>query len=324
MKNIQFYIPPLSLGDEINKIRLDLTACYTVFYPDKNAISSWKKYDIIKGDDLNLKLTVLWKNKDINYEFINGLGHFISSAELWKQLHLRPIIIQSINKENDITLNLLPSKSYPILHYPISVLHGELSEIQIHMNFKDLLYEEIHSKNIPNLENLTPLIDLAFRSLCLDRISKRSTCTSLKGKLHSLKKISSQDSCFLTQELWNTVKKTIFIKKSITEFKPTLNPTYTQKSLQKNMDINHSTSLSFFSMNNNDNISCENILETNLLPIHFNSEVNCRNLLSYPTIIKQKENKSETYDPSCNQFNYNKNINKNISNKIETIILSDS
>ncbi|EMR10109.1 hypothetical protein PNEG_01388 [Pneumocystis murina B123] len=293
MKNIQFYIPPLSLGDDINKIRLDFTACYTVFYPDKNAISSWKKYDILKGNDLNLKLTTLWKNKHLNHDFINKLGQFISSAELWKQLYLRPIILQSIDKENDITLNLLPSESYPILHYPKSIA-----------------------------EKTSEHLNIVSRSL--DRISKRSICTSLQGKLHSLKKISSQDSCFLTQELWNTVKKTILVRKTITEFKSALNPVYSSKSLQKNTDIKHNTDLSFFSINNNDSISYDNFLETKLLPIYSNSEVNSQNLLSYPTIIKQKENSPKTYDSSCNQFYCKKNTNKSISNKIETIILSDS
>ncbi|QSL65036.1 hypothetical protein MERGE_002340 [Pneumocystis wakefieldiae] len=317
MKNIQFYIPPLCLGDEINNIRLDFTACYTVFYPEKKALSLWKKYDILKGNDLILKLTTLWKNKDINYDFINKLGQFISSAELWKQLHLRPVIIQSIDKVNEITLNLLSSKSYPILHYPKSILHGELIEIQIQMDFKNLLYKDIHSKIA---EKTSEHLNVVSRSL--ERISKRSTCTSLQGKLHSLKKISSQDSCFLTQELWNTVKKNILVKKTIAEFKPALNPTYSPKSLQKNTNIKHNTNLSFFSTNNNDSISYDNLLETKLLPIDLNNEVNCQNLLSYPTVIKENENKSETYNSSYDQFYYNKNTS--IGSKIETIILSDS
>ncbi|KAG4306420.1 hypothetical protein PORY_000408 [Pneumocystis oryctolagi] len=244
MTNIQFHIPPLCLEDNVNKIRLNFTAYYTVFYPDKNASFYWKKYDILKGNILNLKLTVLWENNYLKQDIIHDLSQLISSAELWKQLHLYSTILQPNHEENIITLSLSPSQSYPVLHYPKNILYGELSEIQIKLDFKNIC-EKNGPKWIPKLEMLIPLIDLAFRSLLkdklsqnipliaertsqylnnisrsLDRISRRSTRASLQGKNLSLKKVSLHDPSCLTQELWDTVKKTILIKKVITEFKP--------------------------------------------------------------------------------------------------------
>ncbi|KAG4303257.1 hypothetical protein PCANB_000472 [Pneumocystis canis] len=296
MTSIEFHIPPLCLKDNINKIILDFTASYKVFYSDKNASSCWKKYDILKGDDLSLKLTVLWKNNYLEHNFIYNLSQLISSAELWKQLHLRPIIINSNDINNSITLNLLPSQTYPILQYSKNILHGKLLEIQINLDFKDISYKNSQSNCMPKLEVLIPLTDLAFRTLfkdklcqniplifriiektsqhlnniskSLERISKRSTRSSLQKKVHSLKKISLQDSCFLTQELWNTVKRTVLIKKTITELKPALNHTYALKLSQKVTHIDNDIDISLFPSDGNEYTSYEEeLLEEILSPI---------------------------------------------------------
>ncbi|KAG5513792.1 hypothetical protein PMAC_000830 [Pneumocystis sp. 'macacae'] len=156
------------------------------------------------------------------------------SDDWWEQFHLRPNI--QPNQENTFTsinnviyyiillsrlVNLLPSQSYPILQYPKNILHGKLLEIQIKLEFEDILHEKPDFKWMPSLEiaeKTSQHLNNVSRSL--DRISKRSICTSLQTKLHLLKKISSHDSSFLTQELWNTVKRTIIIKKAPTELKP--------------------------------------------------------------------------------------------------------
>ncbi|KAG4302602.1 hypothetical protein PCK1_001186 [Pneumocystis canis] len=310
MTNIEFHIPPLCLKDNINKIRLDFIASYKVFYSDKNASSYWKKYDIIKGDDLNLKLTALWNNNYLEQDFINNLCQLISSADvlnplflyyisdnikkIWKQIHIRPIILQSNDTKNSITLNLLPSQSYPILHYSKNILHGKLLEIQIILDFKDISYKNSQSNWMPKFEVLIPLTDLAFRSLfkdklsqniplifriiektsqhlnnisrSLERISKRSTRTSLQKKFYSLKKISLQDSCFLTQELWNTVKRAVLFKKTITELKPALNHTYALKLSQKGTHIDNDIDISLFPTNDDEYTSYEDDLLQILSP----------------------------------------------------------